>query len=352
MFNIVRQLRAAAYHLPLAASFQPTHQHPSALACWGVPAGESGSGKSVLVEALGQLLGATAFDEAVRPPATTALVEGTVAVAPAEQPLLRRLLGELGVPARAARNLNTLTLRRELSKGEPAAAGSASLARAHTLLAAPPACLACLLADLHAAVPAVCAGADGSVRSRCFINISPTSGELSRGLAVRAAPAAWHAFLHTAWSLTEMFLCLCPFSTALSAVRALREVGLLLVDVNGQNAQLSLKDGTTRVRLVPLPARLPAARPCFVCFYAEQLLGESRGPHALDWLLLASAPVLQLRLLDRLAGTSAAADSLAACLADWQKAAAQVGSCAVCPCMPERLLRMSQLFIQVWPVDR
>jgi hypothetical protein len=69
-----------------------------------------------------------------------------------------------------------------------------------------------------------------------------------------------------------------------------------------------------------------------VCFYAvpEQLLGESHGPHALDWLLLASAPVLQLRLLDRLAGTSAAADSLAACLADWQKAAAQVGSCAVC----------------------
>ena len=216
MFNSVRQLRAAAYHLPLAASFQPTHQHPSALAYWGVPAGESGSGKSVLVEALGQLLGATAFDEAVRPPATTALVEGTVAVAPAEQPLLRRLLGELGVPARAARNLNTLTLRRELSKGEPAAAGSASLACAHTLSAALPACLACLpasrrLAYLHAAVPVVCAGADGSVRSRCFINSSPTSGELSRGHAMHAAIAAWEAFLHTAWSLTEHFCAFAPF---------------------------------------------------------------------------------------------------------------------------------------------
>jgi hypothetical protein len=112
---------------PPAASFQPGYPptHSPLLACFCAPAGESGSGKSVLVEALGQLLGATAFDEAVRPPATTALVEGTVAVAPAEQPLLRRLLGELGVPARAARDLNTLILRRELSKGKPAAAGTA-----------------------------------------------------------------------------------------------------------------------------------------------------------------------------------------------------------------------------------
>ena len=32
-------------------------------------AGESGAGKSVLVEALGQILGGTAFEEAVRAPA-------------------------------------------------------------------------------------------------------------------------------------------------------------------------------------------------------------------------------------------------------------------------------------------
>lgn len=37
-------------------------------------------------------------------------------------------------------------------------------------------------------------------------------------------------------------ICLLP------AVRVLREVGQLLVDVNGQHAALSLKDGATRVR--------------------------------------------------------------------------------------------------------
>ena len=89
----------------------------------------------MLVEALGQLLGAAAYDEAVRPPATTAVLEAQVAVAPADQPLLRRLLGALGVPQRAARDLGSLTLRRELAKGP-----------------------------------------DGSVRSRCFVNGSPTSG--------------------------------------------------------------------------------------------------------------------------------------------------------------------------------
>lgn len=156
--------------------------------------GESGSGKSVLVEAFGQILGAPASDDAVRPPATSALVEAQVAVALRDQPPLRRLLGELGLPQRACRELGALTLRRELVKAQ-----------------------------------------DGSIRSRAFINGSPTS------------------------------------------VRVLREVGQLLVDVNGQHAALSLKDGTMR-----------------------------------------------LRLLDRLAGTTAAADAFAGALARWQEAQAQL----------------------------
>lgn len=41
--------------------------------------------------------------------------------------------------------------------------------------------------------------------------------------------------------------------------------------------------------------------------------------------LPSATPPMQLRLLDRLAGTTAAADRLAACLADWLRAAAQVG---------------------------
>lgn len=63
-----------------------------------------------------------------------AVVEAAVAVAPRDQPLLRRLLGTLGVPQKAARHLDTLVLRRELSKGP-----------------------------------------DG-VRSKCFVNGSTTSG--------------------------------------------------------------------------------------------------------------------------------------------------------------------------------
>ena len=68
-----------------------------------------------------------------------------MAVAPQDQPLLRRLLRTLGVPQKAARELGTLVLRRELSKGP-----------------------------------------DG-VRSKCFVNGSPSSG----GCAAEAGHASW-----------------------------------------------------------------------------------------------------------------------------------------------------------------
>ena len=43
-----------------------------------VVTGESGAGKSVLVTCLGQLLGAPAVENCIRPPASSALIEGTV----------------------------------------------------------------------------------------------------------------------------------------------------------------------------------------------------------------------------------------------------------------------------------
>lgn len=43
-----------------------------------VVTGESGAGKSVLVTALGQLLGFPAIDNCIRPPASCASVEGSV----------------------------------------------------------------------------------------------------------------------------------------------------------------------------------------------------------------------------------------------------------------------------------
>ena len=49
--------------------------------------GESGAGKSVLVEALGQVLGAPAPDGCVRPPAQTAVIEGVLHLSAAVQVL-------------------------------------------------------------------------------------------------------------------------------------------------------------------------------------------------------------------------------------------------------------------------
>jgi hypothetical protein len=63
--------------------------------------GESGAGKSVLIEALGQLLGAAAPPECVRAPATTAVIEGTVQLDAAAAARAAALGAELGLPARA-----------------------------------------------------------------------------------------------------------------------------------------------------------------------------------------------------------------------------------------------------------
>lgn len=82
---------------------------------FNVITGESGSGKSVLIEALGQLLGSPASDDAVRPPATSAIVEGTISVAPADQASVRGLLLSLGLPQKSlSRGVDTLTIRREI----------------------------------------------------------------------------------------------------------------------------------------------------------------------------------------------------------------------------------------------
>mgnify|MGYP001092730985 CR=1 FL=1 len=81
-------------------------------------AGESGSGKSVLVEALGQILGSSAYDEAVRQPATSAVIEGSLVLSEADRSLLAGLLGMLGLPQRAVPAAGAeLLLRRELVRG-------------------------------------------------------------------------------------------------------------------------------------------------------------------------------------------------------------------------------------------
>jgi hypothetical protein len=126
----------------------------------------------VLVEALGQLLGAAAYDNAVRPPAESAVLEAVVEVAAAEQGVLRRLLAELGVPEKASRVLRTLTLRRELVRGKlpPSICPAVALWQASQV----PMYVLTLYVLTTACGPP--AGPDGGIRSRCFLNGSPTSG--------------------------------------------------------------------------------------------------------------------------------------------------------------------------------
>ncbi|KXZ53683.1 hypothetical protein GPECTOR_6g600 [Gonium pectorale] len=63
--------------------------------------GESGSGKSVLVEAFSQLLGAAAPQECVRAPAEVAVIEGTFVLGEEQRAAVAQLLAACGLPARA-----------------------------------------------------------------------------------------------------------------------------------------------------------------------------------------------------------------------------------------------------------
>lgn len=78
--------------------------------------GESGSGKSVLIDALGQLLGDQASEGTVRPPASQATIEGTFRLAGAHRQPMRSLLLSLGLPRYAVpQELESLVLRREIA---------------------------------------------------------------------------------------------------------------------------------------------------------------------------------------------------------------------------------------------
>jgi hypothetical protein len=59
------------------------------------------AGKSVLLDALGQLLGAAAAQDCVRPPAEMAVVEGAWWCGPEAAATAGALLREMGLPARA-----------------------------------------------------------------------------------------------------------------------------------------------------------------------------------------------------------------------------------------------------------
>ena len=143
--SIASQLDAATAPPPRAATTTTTHlsaleihnfalvdfQRISLEPGFNVITGESGSGKSVLIEALSQLLGAPASDEIVRPPSTSAVVQGSIHIAAQDQAAVQDLLTSLGVSSRSLNRslsgVETLTIRREILSGTTGTRSKCSL---------------------------------------------------------------------------------------------------------------------------------------------------------------------------------------------------------------------------------
>lgn len=75
--------------------------------------GETGAGKSIVIDAIGQLIGGRGSSDYVRHGSKRAEIEGLFSVTPEISPQLSRLLSELGIPQEAEEE--TLILRRELT---------------------------------------------------------------------------------------------------------------------------------------------------------------------------------------------------------------------------------------------
>ncbi|KAL0026315.1 hypothetical protein WJX77_010508 [Trebouxia sp. C0004] len=137
--------------------------------------GESGAGKSVLVEALGQVFGMPASDNCVRPPATTASVEAHLHLSAVHQAALPKLLASLGLP--------TTTPSFSSSPLTTTQSSSSSLPPANELV-------------LRREISTV----ETSVRSRCYVNGTATSLRVLREL--RAALVDVNG-QHTALSIRD-----------------------------------------------------------------------------------------------------------------------------------------------------
>src|SRR5918993_4489448 len=77
--------------------------------------GETGSGKSIIVDALGVLIGGRFTSEMVKAGAAAASVEGLFSVG--ENPRVEELLGAAGLDARSEGGAAELVVRRELAAG-------------------------------------------------------------------------------------------------------------------------------------------------------------------------------------------------------------------------------------------
>ncbi|GLI67135.1 hypothetical protein VaNZ11_011345 [Volvox africanus] len=165
--------------------------------------GESGSGKSVLVEAFSQILGAPAPQECVRAAADTAVIEGTFLVGDEQREAVGKLLSSCGLPLRAMqpRPQPLANGAEDSAAGTPSSSSSINAGAGSGALSGPGALRLTVRREISQA-------AAGGHRSRVFLNGSPTS------------------------------------------LRILREVGALLVDTNGQHSSMSLRDASTQLDLL------------------------------------------------------------------------------------------------------
>ncbi|EFJ47154.1 hypothetical protein VOLCADRAFT_117930 [Volvox carteri f. nagariensis] len=160
--------------------------------------GESGSGKSVLVEAFSQVLGAPAPQECVRAPAEVAVIEGTFVVGEQQREAVMQLLAACGLPL-------TPRMQRAAAGGGGGGGGDDG-------------------------------GSDGSDRS------SEVSGSGALRLTARreilvASPSGGLR--------SRVYL-----NGAASSLRVLRELGSLMVDMNGQHSTTSLRDSAKQLDIL------------------------------------------------------------------------------------------------------
>eukprot|EP00899_Mesostigma_viride_P015890 jgi/Mesvir1/24301/Mv10991-RA.1 len=247
--------------------------------------GESGSGKSVLLSALGQLLGAPVDPECVRPPATRALIEGELHVAASHWPAIQRLLE--AYPAATA------SVPTNLGACGSAPSSSSNSAH-HPLPASPPSSSSS--SAVHSSTPWLKNQGTGNrgsspAASFSFSSSSPTDngfsnstaggrgegsefclggfhprgeewvgrgggrgcrseecGEKLRGRGGRGAGSGKGG--SGGYAVGSNVRSICRINGAVVPLKVLRAVGQLLVDVNGQNVQQSLVKEDAQVALL------------------------------------------------------------------------------------------------------
>lgn len=234
--------------------------------------GESGSGKSVLIEALGQLLGNPAPPECVRTPATSAVLEGNIVLSPAAARRVAAAGAALGLPERALPAVNgslpaRLVLKREVRgrcRPLPAAGAARSACELIAAAACKPPHFPLWDTTNHARFPLppppdlpdflppqqIKSQTNQpqittlSVDEEHAAHDAPPDDSAHAGGSTAPAPAA------AASGELRALRSRCYVNGAITSLRVLRALGAELFDTNGQHAAIGLRDSDTQLALL------------------------------------------------------------------------------------------------------